>query len=100
MIIKDTLGVDTRPLDKGRDKTISGRAKSEAGAETQAGQDKVILSDKSKEAVRATEIASVPTPSRQEKIAELKERIENNEYHVPSDQIAGRMIVDFLKEIA
>lgn len=98
--IKDSLGIDSRPLDKNRDKPAGGRVRSEAGADSASSQDKVVLSGKSKEAVRASEVLASTPPTRQEKIDEIKQRIENNEYHVPSSEVAGRMIVDFLRDMA
>ncbi len=98
--IKDSLGVDTRPLDKNKDKPAGSRSKVSTGSEGQSSQDKVVLSGKSKEAARANEVLAATPPTRQEKIDEIKQRIANNEYHVPSNEVAGRMIVDFLREMA
>ena len=36
---------------------------------------------------------------RQQKVQEVKARIENNEYHVDAEKVAHKMIVDFLGEL-
>ena len=100
MQIKDTLSLENRPLDKNRDKTAPSRPKTSGAAESQSSQDKVMISDRSREAARANEALAAAPATRQEKIAEIKMRIENNEYEVSSDKVAQRMIVDFLRELA
>lgn len=99
--IKDSLGIDTRPLDKNRDRpAASGKAKSSGGGEAVPSQDKVVLSGKSKDALRAQEALANTPVTRQEKIDAIKEQIANNEYQVSSEKVAQRMIVDFLREMA
>jgi anti-sigma28 factor (negative regulator of flagellin synthesis) len=36
---------------------------------------------------------------REAKVAEIKERIDNDEYEVDSEKVAHKMIVEFLEEI-
>ena len=98
--IKDSIGIDSRPLDKSRERPSAGKAKTDSGAEvSSSSQDKVVLSGKSKEALRAQEVLASTPPTRQEKIDAIKEQIANNEYKVASEKVASRMIVDFLREM-
>ena len=98
--IKDSLGIDTRPLEQNRDKGSAGSAKAKPGSvDAATSQDKVVLSDRSREAMKASEALAATPATRQEKIDELKNAIANNTYHVTSEQVADRIIVDFLKGV-
>jgi flagellar biosynthesis anti-sigma factor FlgM len=94
--IKDSLGIEPKILEPKKDKP-SAPAKGTAGESQATSQDKVMFSEKSREAARAAEIAAAPTVDRLEKIDQIKEAIANNQYQVSSEQLAERMIVDFLK---
>jgi flagellar biosynthesis anti-sigma factor FlgM len=98
--INDSLSIDSRPVEKNRDKGGGAIKNNKAtGSESAGAQDTAKFSERSKEAVRAAEVLAVTPLTRQEKIDEIKERIANNEYHVPADKVAQRMIVDFLREL-
>jgi negative regulator of flagellin synthesis FlgM len=97
--INDQLSIDSRPVEKNRDKGSPLKNSKAAGSESAGAQDTVEFSDRSKAAVRAAEVLAATPLTRQEKIDEIKERIANNEYHVPADKVAQRMIVDFLREL-
>ncbi|ADK85702.1 Anti-sigma-28 factor FlgM family protein [Desulfarculus baarsii DSM 2075] len=104
MLIKDTLGV--------RDKALEGRDGSsrvgKSGAKVtsasvtdsaSAAEDTVALSNRSKELARAHEAVVNAPDVRRQKIEELKRQVANNEYQVNAEQVAHRMIVDFLGEL-
>ena len=57
------------------------------------------ISGKSREIARVHEAASADSAQRAQKVAEIKSRIENNEYQVDSEQVAHKMVMDFLKEL-
>jgi flagellar biosynthesis anti-sigma factor FlgM len=100
VLVNDSLGIDSRPVEKNGEKGRGAiRNNKSAGNGSAGAQDTVVLSDRSKEAVRAAEVLAATPLTRQEKIDEIKERIANNEYHVPADKVAQRMIVDFLREL-
>jgi flagellar biosynthesis anti-sigma factor FlgM len=96
--IKDSLGIESKPLESKREKP-SAPARVATGESQAAARDKVMFSEKSKEAARAAEIVAATPPSRQEKIEQIREAIANNQYQVSSEQLAERMITDFLKGI-
>ncbi|MDR1397670.1 MAG: flagellar biosynthesis anti-sigma factor FlgM [Desulfarculales bacterium] len=97
--IKDSLGIDSKPLEQKREKPAPSSALKTTAGESASAQDKAVFSERSREAARAADIAAAAPSSRQEKIDRIKEAIANNQYQVSSEQVAERMIVDFLKGI-
>ena len=61
--------------------------------------DRVEISSRSKEMAKATELLASTSEVRQQKVQEVKARIENNEYQVDAEKVAHKMIVDFLGEL-
>jgi negative regulator of flagellin synthesis FlgM len=57
---------------------------------------KTDISARGKEFARAKEVASGAPDVREEKIAELKRRIEAGHYHVDADKIADKLVDDHL----
>jgi negative regulator of flagellin synthesis FlgM len=48
---------------------------------------------------KAAEALAATPEVREQRVAELRRRIDNHEYQVDADQVAHRMIVNFLREI-
>ena len=64
-------------------------------------QDTVVnLSQASKEAQRIKEIISSEPDVREEKVAELKRKIESGEYKVDHDAVADKLVDSFIEEIS
>ena len=104
MQIKETLGL-TNKVVEGRERA-SGPGRSEDKAATKSGEmaqaaaaDRVELSGRSREMAKAAETLATTPDVREQRVAEIKQRIDNQEYKVDPDQVAHRMIVDFLREL-
>ena len=103
MEIKKTL-LGTKSLE-GRDQPASvdkagQKAATASGAQAQAAAtDRVEISGRSKEMAKAAEALASTPAVRQNKVDEIKSRIESDEYQVDADKVAQKMIVDFLGEI-
>jgi negative regulator of flagellin synthesis FlgM len=104
MLIKDALGIGNKSLE-GRERTQEAgrtreKAGSRSGAEAQAAaSDRVELSGRSREMAKAHEAVAAAPEVRQQKVEELKASIANGQYEVDADQVAQKMIVNFLEEI-
>lgn len=104
MQIKETLGLTNKALE-GRERTGStarsgSKAITASGATAEAeAQDRVELSGRSREMAKAADVLANTPEVREQKVAELRRRIDNQEYQVDPDQVAQRMIVNFLREI-
>lgn len=67
--------------------------------------DTVSLSNDSKdmlvarEAVNAAELNTVPDPSREERVSELRSLYRNNQYEVKPDKIAEKLVGTHLSEV-
>ena len=71
-------------------------AASEQPEKQQAKADTVVLSDTAKAVQEAkTQLESIPDV-REDKVAELKEQVENGTYKVDSEKLAEKMITDSL----
>ncbi len=91
---KDTVNIDAYV------KQVQDRDKADATSEQpekqQAKTDTVVLSDTAKTVQEAqTQLKSIPDV-REDKVAELKEQIENGTYEVDADKLAGKMLKDAL----
>ena len=91
---KDTVNIDAYV------NQVQDKEKTEATAEQpekqQAKADTVVLSDTAKAVQEArTQLDSIPDV-REDKVAELKEQIENGTYEPDAEKIAGKMITDSL----
>jgi negative regulator of flagellin synthesis FlgM len=75
---------------------IGGR--NQAGASPQT-EDRVELSGAAKEIQRVAELAKSAPDVRAEKVAALKEQIQNGTYEVDSKQVATKMLVDSLTDL-
>jgi len=103
MEIKKTLGLGSKALE-GRDRPAAvdkaaQKTATASGAEALAAGDRVEISDRSREMAKAAEVLASTPEVRQQKVEEIKTRIENDEYEVDADKVAQKMIVDFLTEI-
>ena len=91
---KDTVSIDAY-VKQVQDKDKAD-ATSEQPEKQQAKADTVVLSDTAKTVQEAqTQLKSIPDV-REDKVAELKEQIENDRYEVDADKLAGKMLKDAL----
>lgn len=104
MLIKDALGIGNKTVE-GRDRAqetsrSSNKPTSQSGAEAQAAaSDRVEISGRSREMAKAHEAVAATPDVRQQKVEEIKASIANGQYEVDADQVAQKMIVNFLEEI-
>ena len=104
MQIKETLGLTNKAVE-GRERAASaGRAEDKAATKSgelaqAAAADRVEISGRSREMAKAAETLTATPDIREQRVAEIKQRIANHEYKVDADQVAHRMIVDFLREL-
>ena len=101
MQIKELVTVGNSALE-GKEKTSAtrraeDRARESSGSSSQG--DRVQLSERSREMAKAAETLASTPDIRQQKVAEIKERIQNQEYRVDADKVAHKMITDFLGEL-
>lgn len=103
MLIKDALGIGNKTVerrDRAQETVRSGdKAASQSGAEAQAATDRVELSGRSREMAKAHEAVAATPEVRKQKVEEIKASVANGEYEVNADQVAQKMIVNFLEEI-
>lgn len=104
MLIKDSLGVRDKALEGREASSRVGKSGAKAvtasGAEaTAASEDRVELSGRSKDLAKAHEAVAGTPDVRRQKVEELKRQVANNEYQVKAEEVAHRMIVDFLGEL-
>ena len=91
---KDTVNIDAY-IKQVQDKDKAD-ATSEQPEKQQAKADTVVLSDTAKTVQEAqTQLKSIPD-IREDKVAELKEQVENGTYEVDADKLAGKMLKDAL----
>ncbi|MCA1987929.1 MAG: flagellar biosynthesis anti-sigma factor FlgM [Desulfarculus sp.] len=104
MQIKETLGLTNKAVEN-RDRASSSprvedKAATRSGEMAQAASsDRVELSGRSREMAKAAEALANTTDVREQRVAEIKQRIANQEYTVDAEKVAQRMIVDFLREL-
>lgn len=104
MKIKETLGLNSQSVEGRERAAASGRTGDKAATASgataaQAAGDRVELSGRSREMAKAAETLSSTPDVRQQMVADIRRRIDNNEYQVDADKVAGKMIMDFLREI-
>lgn len=104
MQIKESLGLTNKQVEgrnqtKGASKASRKEAGASGGQAQAAGGDRVEISGRSREMAQAADAVSSAPVMREQKVAEIKSRIENNQYHVDADKVAQKMIVDFLNEL-
>ena len=103
MQIRDALGLTNKPLeDRGRT-GATGRAGDNAATVSGAvaaavASDQVELSGRSQEMSKAAHTLAATPAVRQDRVAELRRQIDNNEYKVDADKVAQKLIMDFLRE--
>jgi flagellar biosynthesis anti-sigma factor FlgM len=63
------------------------------------GPDKVDLSAESKEMKKIYDVLATTPETRPERVAELKKLVETDQYQVKSEDIADKMVKDFILEL-
>lgn len=83
--------------EKIEEKRITEEKRPEGGDQTE--QDTVVnLSQASKEAQRIREIVSAEPDVREDKVAELKEKIETGRYEIDHEGVADKLVDSFIDE--
>lgn len=103
MQIKDALGVSNKPVES-RDRAKAaersgGRDSQSSQAGAAGGGDRVEISSRSREAAQAQQVLAATPEVRSEKVASIKNLVENNQYEVDAEKVAHKMIVDVLGEL-
>ncbi len=91
---KDRIGESKSS--KGKSSPDSVKKDSGASAAT---SEKIAVSDLGKEVAKIHEQIKKAPDVRVEKVAELKEKIDDGSYYVSSDKIAGKIIDDILNNV-
>jgi negative regulator of flagellin synthesis FlgM len=89
-IVKETKLKETKNKE-----TSKGKDSTSKGAKVKGGET-VVFSERAKDIQKAKEIAHTTPEVRTEKVAELKEQIENGKYRVDSKDIAEKMLKDIV----
>lgn len=76
----------------------SASAKTEQASAPSSGTEQIALSSKAKVIQKAHEVIRNSADVRTEKVNELKERIQNNDYHVSSDKLAEAVLQEIISE--
>lgn len=102
MQIKETPGLTSQALEeRGRTGQAgrSGRGKGSSTSSSGGSTDTVQISGRSREMAKVSETLSGTPEVRSDRVAEIRRQIDNNEYTVDADKVAGKMILDFLQEV-
>ncbi len=73
-------------------------AKSDAAPSSTAGSEQIALSSKAKVIQKAHEVIRNSADIRTEKVNAIKEKVQNNEYHVSSDVLAEAVLQEIISE--
>ena len=65
----------------------------------QSSEDKVDISIESKDMQKINDVLKVTPEMRSERIADLKNLVDNNQYQIKSEAVADKMIREFLLEM-
>ena len=103
MQVTDALGLGRKAVEDRGKASGANKASQKSGGQTPdsataPGGDRVQLSGRSREAAQAREVLAATPDVRSEKIAEIKSRIENNQYEVDAQKVAHKMIMNALGE--
>ncbi|MCA9483784.1 MAG: flagellar biosynthesis anti-sigma factor FlgM [Nitrospina sp.] len=72
--------------------------KTEQTGSSSAGSEQIALSSKAKVIQKAHEVIRNSSDIRTEKVNALKERIQNNDYHVSSEKLAEAVLQEIISE--
>jgi flagellar biosynthesis anti-sigma factor FlgM len=84
-------GVKPSPVDKNQS--------AQDGQRIYSGPDKVDLSSESKEMKKIYDVLASTPDTRPERVAELKKLVESGQYEVKSEDVADKMVKDFILEL-
>jgi negative regulator of flagellin synthesis FlgM len=84
-------GAKTSPVDKNQS--------TQDGQKIFTGPDKVDLSAESKEMKKIYDVLAATPETRAERVAELKKLVETGQYQVKSEDVADKMVKDFILEL-
>ena len=86
--VQETRDVKSKRADTGKTE----------GAPATSGGEQIALSSKARDIQRAHEAINTAPDIRTEKVNRIKEAIANNEYEVPSDVLAERILKEIITE--
>ena len=104
MQVTDALGIGRKAVEdrgkaSGANKASQKTGGKAPGSAASSGGDRVELSGRSREAAQAREVLAATPSVRNEKVAEIKNRIDNNQYEVDADKVAHKMIMNALGDV-
>ena len=73
-------------------------AKSSGGVSSSNGTEQVAISPKAKDIQQATKVVNATPDIRTEKVAQIKEKITNGNYHIASDKLAEKVLQNIINE--
>ena len=78
---------------------VDRNASAQDGPKIFTGPDKVDLSAESKEMKKIYDVLATTPETRPERVAELKKLVETGQYQVKSEDVADKMVKDFILEL-
>ena len=73
-------------------------AQSQSGASSTSGTEQIAISSKAKDIQKATEVLNAAPGIRTEKVERIKNEIEKGDYHVSSEDLAGKVLENIITE--
>lgn len=90
--------IKNRAVQETRDAAKKANVKTEQTSSSSAGSEQIALSSKAKVIQKAHEVIRNSSDIRTEKVNALKERIQNNDYHVSSEKLAEAVLQEIISE--
>ena len=73
-------------------------AQSQSGASSTSGTEQIAISSKAKDIQKATEVVNAAPDIRTEKVERIKNEIAKGDYHVSSEDLAGKVLENIITE--
>ena len=73
-------------------------AQSQSGASSTSGTEQIAISSKAKDIQKATEVVNAAPDIRTEKVERIKNEIAKGDYHVSSEDLAGKVLENIIAE--
>ena len=71
---------------------------SQSGASSTSGTEQIAISSKAKDIQKATEVVNAAPDIRTEKVERIKNEIAKGDYHVSSEDLAGKVLENIITE--
>ena len=73
-------------------------AQGQSGASSTSGTEQIAISSKAKDIQKATEVVNAAPDIRTEKVERIKNEIAKGDYHVSSEDLAGKVLENIITE--